>query len=90
MAQFLIVSFLSFISSENSEDKTGTVAGTLTVGGTDTKLHQTPLVFAEGHVSSSIMDRVTIHKLYSMKPDSTGLGMRQRPILLHSMLHRVC
>jgi len=41
---------------ENSSDKTGTVAGTLRMVGTDTKLHQTPMIFAEGHVSSYIMD----------------------------------
>jgi len=54
-------------SRENSADENGTVAGALTMGGTDTKLHQTPMVFAEGHVSSSIMHGVTIRKLYLMK-----------------------
>jgi len=54
-------------TKEDNVEKDGTVAGALTMGGTDTNLHQTPMVFSKGFVSGSNMHGVTIRKLYFMK-----------------------
>jgi len=54
-------------SREPDADSNGTVAGAVTMGGTDTNLHSSPMVFAEGHLAGSIMHGITMRRLYFMK-----------------------
>jgi len=54
-------------SREPDADSDGTVAGAVTMGGTDTNLHSSPMVFAEGHLAGSIMHGITMRRLYFMK-----------------------
>lgn len=54
-------------SREAEVGKDGTPAGALTMGGTDTNLHQTPMVYAQGFTSSSSMHAVKIRKMYFME-----------------------
>jgi len=57
-------------SKETKSDSDGTSAGAVTMGGVDTNLHTSPMVYAEGHVGGAIMHGLTIRKVYFMKPDN--------------------
>ena len=57
---------LCFTRSENAE-KEGSIAGALTMGGTDTRLHIKPMVFAFGFPTKGVMHGVSIRKIYLME-----------------------
>ena len=54
-------------SKENAADSDGTLAGAVTMGGTDPNLHLTPMVYASGKVDGGIMHGVVIRKIYFME-----------------------
>jgi len=56
---------LCFVRGEDAA-KEGTTAGALTVGGTDTLLHASPMVFAKGFKTKGVMHGVTIRKVHIM------------------------
>ena len=52
-----------------SVSKEGTHAGAMTMGGTDQRLHNGKMVYANGFVNKGIMQGVRIRKMYLLKPD---------------------
>jgi len=54
-------------SKEADSSSDGTSAGAVTMGGVDTNLHKSPMVFIDGHVTSGSMHGVTMRKVYFMK-----------------------
>jgi len=54
-------------SRELESSSKGTSAGAVTMGGVDTNLHKSPMVYADGHVASGMMHGVNIRKVYFMK-----------------------
>jgi len=54
-------------SMETESSSEGTSAGAITMGGVDTKLHRSPMVFADGHMTSRSMHGLTIRNVYFMK-----------------------
>lgn len=57
---------LCFSRAEEAEKK-GTIAGALTMGGTDTRLHIEPMVYAHGFNTKGVMHGVSIRKVYIME-----------------------
>lgn len=57
---------LCFTRAEEAE-KEGTIAGALTMGGTDTRLHLDPMVYAHGFNTKGVMHGVNIRKVYIME-----------------------
>lgn len=57
---------LCFTRAEDAE-KSGTIAGALTMGGTDTRLHKQPMVYAYGFPTKGVMHGVTIRKIYVLE-----------------------
>ena len=55
-------------------DKDGSIAGALTMGGTDTKLHDEPMVYANGFKAKGTMHGVTIKAVYLMEAGAYGAG----------------
>jgi hypothetical protein len=54
--------------------KEGSVAGALTMGGTDTRLHRTPMIYAQGFKTKGVMHGVSIRKIYLMEADNYAAG----------------
>jgi len=63
---------LCFSTAPHSSSN-GTSAGAVTMGGVDTNLHKSPMVFIDGHVASSSFWGITIRKVYFMKSGVTEL-----------------
>lgn len=57
---------LCFVRGEEAA-KDGTTAGALTMGGTDTKLHASPMLFAKGFATKGVMHGVAIRAIYIME-----------------------
>lgn len=57
---------LCFVRAEEAA-KDGTIAGALTMGGTDTKLHLAPMIFAKGYKSKGVMHGVSVRKVHIME-----------------------
>ncbi len=57
---------LCFIRGDDAA-KDGTMAGTLTMGGTDTNLHEKEMVYAKGSKTKGVMHGVTIRKIHLME-----------------------
>ena len=57
---------LCFMRGEAAE-KTGTIAGALTMGGSDSRLHSKPMVYAKGFSTKGIMHGVSLRKVYILK-----------------------
>lgn len=57
---------LCFVRAEEAA-KDGTVAGALTMGGTDTKLHASPMIFAKGFKTKGVMHGVSVRKVHIME-----------------------
>ena len=57
---------LCFSRAEEAE-KEGTIAGALTMGGTDTRLHIQPMIYAHGFNTKGVMHGVSIRKIYIME-----------------------
>mmetsp|Transcript_6118 Transcript_6118/g.7561 ORF Transcript_6118/g.7561 Transcript_6118/m.7561 type:complete len:655 (+) Transcript_6118:166-2130(+) len=57
---------LCFARADEAE-KDGTIAGALTMGGTDTRLHEKPMIYAHGFPTKGVMHGVKIRKIYLMK-----------------------
>lgn len=62
---------LCFTRAEEAE-KDGTIAGALTMGGSDTRLHSpyTPMVYAHGFPTKGVMHGVNVRKIYLMESGS--------------------
>lgn len=63
---------LCFVRGEDAA-KGGTVAGALTIGGTDTKLHEGDMVYAKGLKTKGVMHGVKIRKIHLMKSGEYGV-----------------
>lgn len=57
---------LCFVRAEEAA-KDGTIAGALTMGGTDTKLHFSPMIFAKGFKTKGVMHGVSLRKVHVME-----------------------
>ncbi len=57
---------LCFTRAEEAE-KEGSIAGALTMGGTDLRLHEAPMVYAHGFNTKGVMHGVNIRKVYLME-----------------------
>jgi hypothetical protein len=57
---------LCFTRADDAE-KSGTIAGALTMGGTDKRLHTQPMVYAYGFPTKGVMHGVNIRKIYIME-----------------------
>ena len=57
---------MCFARSDEIE-KDGSVAGALTMGGTDTQLHNSPMVYAQGSKTKGTMHGVEIQNVYLME-----------------------
>lgn len=62
---------LCFVRGDDAA-KDGTVAGALTMGGTDSKLHLTPMIYAKGFSTKGVMHGVRIRKVHIMQSGFYG------------------
>merc|ERR1719384_298639 len=60
-------SFSLCFSRADEAEKDGTIAGALTMGGTDTRLHERPMVYAFGFPTKGVMHGVKIRKIHLME-----------------------
>lgn len=64
---------LCFTRSEEAEKK-GSIAGALTMGGTDTRLHLRPMIYAHGFTTKGVMHGVDIRNVYIMESGNYEAG----------------
>lgn len=64
---------LCFARSEEVE-KDGSIAGAFTLGGTDTKLHDEPMIYANGFATKGTMHGVNLKNVYLMEAGQYGAG----------------